>query len=182
MIYIADLGRWLKIRPDSNLCGLLWTVHDVRPFAVQRAYHALGNAVASRTSSPGDTSYTYYFISPRTAAGQFGEEIDLTRQNVVDFYDRRDAILVEHNIYNSSWWTDARFEVSDENEMIKLPTSNPLDRADYPILGYSYNHHTGRFYPGRRITQMLNDHKTQQQQQQQQQPDENVIAFVEVDA
>lgn len=175
MIYVADLGRWLNIRPDANISGLLWTVKDIRPFAIQRAYHVLGNGVVSRTSSTSDTSYTYYFISPRTAAGQFGEEIDLTRQNVADFYDRRDAILVENNIYNSSWWTDERFEVL-ETDRIKLPTSLPLDRADYPILAYVYNHQTGHFRPGPRISRMLRDRKTEDAVV------EPVVAFVDVEA
>ncbi len=173
MIYVADLGCWLNIRPDSYVCGLLWRVHDTRAHALQRAYHALGSGVVSRTSNPGDVSYTYYFISPRTAAKQFGEEIDLTRQNVADFYDRRDAILLEYNILNTSWWTDPRFEVI-ESDRNKNPTSLPLDREDYPILGYLYNHHTGRFYPGPRIAKMLQDRKVQ--------PVESVVAFVEVDA
>lgn len=174
MIYVADLGRWLNIREDANVRGLLWAVKDTRPYALERAYHALGSGVVSRTSKTGDTSYTYYFISPRTAAKQFGEELDLTRQNVADFYDRRDALLVECNIWNSTWWADPRFEVLD-TDRVKNPTSSPLDRDDYPILGYLYNHHTGKFYPSPRIARMLNDRKLN--------PVEPVVAFVnEVDA
>lgn len=173
MIYVADLGRWLNMREDANVSGLLWSVKDTRAHALQRAYHALGSGVVSRTSKPGDTSYTYFFISPRTAAKQFGEELDLTRQVVADFYDRRDALLVEYNIYNSTWWTDPRFEVL-ETDRIKNPTSSPLDREDYPILGYLYNHHTGRFYPGPRIAKMLSDRKIKAV--------ESVVAFIEADA
>ncbi len=173
MIYVADLGRWVKIRPDSNLRGLLWAVHDTRPYALERASYALGNSVVSRSSNPGDTSYTYYFISPRTAAGQFGEELDLTRQNVADFYDRRDAILLENQIYNSSWWSDERFEVI-ETDKVKIPTGSILDRDDYPILGYLYNHNTGKYFPGPRLARMLQDRKIRTA--------EPVVAFVEVDA
>jgi len=176
MIYVADLGRWLNIRADANISGLLWSVKDVRPYALERASHALGSGVVSRSSNPSDTSYTYYFISPRTAAGQFGENIDLTRKIVADFYDRRDSLLVEYNILNSSWWTDERFEVL-EADRAKLPTSLPLDREDYPILGYMYNNHTDRFYPGPRIARMLQDRKAAVKAIA-----DPVVAFVEVDA
>lgn len=174
MIYVADLGRWVNIRPDANICGLLWAVLDTRPFAIERAYYALGSGVVGRTSNPSDTSYTYYFISPRTAAGQFGEELDLTRQNVADFYDRRDALLLEHNIFNSSWWTDERFEVI-ETDKTKLPTGSVLDRDEYPILGYMYNNKTGKFFPSPRIARMIQDRKGKSAA-------EPVVAFVEVDA
>ncbi len=174
MIYVADLGRWLNMRQDANISGLLWTVKDVRPHALERANKALGSGVVSRTSSPSDTSYTYFFISPRTAAGQFGEEIDLTRQNVADFYDRRDALLIEYNIFNSSWWMDERFEVL-ETDRVKNPTALPLDRDDYPVLGYLYNHYTGNLYPSPRIARMLHDRKIKTVV-------EPAVAFVEVDA
>lgn len=175
MIYVADLGRWLNIREDANVCGLLWSVKDTRPYAIERAYHALGSGVVSRTSSPGDTSYTYYFISPRTAAGQFGEEIDLTRQNVVEFYDRRDALMVDNHIYHSSWWTDERFEVL-ETDRVKMPIGSVLDRDEYPILGYVYNKNTGQWRPSVRVARMLHDRKMKNVTA------EPAIAFVEVDA
>lgn len=76
MIYVADLGRWLNIRPDSEFVDLLWKVNDAREHAILRAEFVLSPEIVRRTVTPGMMSYTYYFVSPRTAAGVFARDLD----------------------------------------------------------------------------------------------------------
>jgi hypothetical protein len=134
MVYVADLGRWINIRPDSENIDLLWKVQDTRPFAIERARLVLNPDIVRRTleSCPEQTSYTYYFVSPHVAAAQFGRQLDMNNERVIDFYDRRDALLYDLKIYNREFFYDPRFEVIEPDQK-KNPTSLALN-AENPVL------------------------------------------------
>lgn len=174
MIYVADLGTWVNIRPDSSLAGLFWTIQDTRPHAIRRADAILGWSIVSRTSSPDDLSYTYYFISPKTAASQFGEEFVVT-ERVANFYDRRDYILLQHNIHVADWWNMDRFVVL-EPDNLKMPVATPMDSIDRPVLAYEFSGKTGRLTPPDHIRQLLQERRSAGH------INADPIAFVEADA
>jgi hypothetical protein len=134
MVYVADLGRWINIRPDSENIDLLWKVQDTRPFAIERARLVLTPDIVRKTLEvgPEQTSYTYYFMSPHVAAAQFGRQLDMLNERVIDFYDRRDAILMDLKIYNREFIYDPRFEVIEPDQK-KSPTSLALN-AENPVL------------------------------------------------
>lgn len=176
MIYVADLGRWVNIRPDSNLASLFYTIQDTRAHAIRRAEVILGWSIVSRTTNSSDlTSYTYYFVSPKSAASQFGEELDVTLERVANFYDRRDCILLQHNIHTADWWNMDQFVVL-EPDNIKMPTAAPMDSIDRPVLAYDFSEKTGRLTPPPHIRQRLQELRTAGQQFL------DPIAFVEADA
>jgi len=175
MIYVADLGRWVNIRKDSNLAGLFYTIQDTRPHAIRRAEMILGWPIVSRTKdSHEDLSYTYYFVSPKSAASQFGEELDVTLERVANFYDRRDYILLQNNIHNADWWNMDRFVVL-EPDNAKLPTATPMDSIHRPVLAYEFSAKTGRLTPPPHVRQLLQELKASGQIV-------DPIAFVEADA
>lgn len=134
VVYVADLGRWLNIRPDSQYIDLLWKVQDTRPLAVDRARLVLTPNIVRRTleSGPDQTSYTYYFISPHVAAAQFGRTVDMTNEFVINFYDLRDALLMDLKIYNGDFVYDPRFEVIEPDQKL-YPVSMALDSQN-PVL------------------------------------------------
>lgn len=147
VVYVTDLGRWLNIRPDSQYIDLLWKVQDTRPFAIDRAKLVLNPDVVRRTleAGPEQTSYTYYFVSPHIAAAQFGRQLDMNNECVMDFYDRRDALMMDLKIYNPDLFSsrsashsvndfvyDPRFEVIEPDQK-KLPVSLALG-SDNPVL------------------------------------------------
>jgi hypothetical protein len=133
MVYVADLGRWVNISPDSHYIDLLWKVQDCRPFAIERARLVLNPDVVRQSLESGSqTSYTYYFVSPHVAAAQFGRSIDMNSERVVDFYDRRDALMYELQIFNREFYYDPRFEVIEPDQK-KSPVSLALN-AENPVL------------------------------------------------
>jgi hypothetical protein len=173
MIYVADLGRWVNIRPDSNLAGLFYTIQDTRSHAIRRADIVLGSSIVSRTSSPDDLSYTYFFVSPKSAASQFGEELDMKLERVVNFYDRRDHILLQNNIHVADWWNMDRFVVL-EPDNLKMPVALPMDSIQRPVLAYEFSAKTGRLTPPPRIRHLIQELKAAGQIV-------DPIAFVEAD-
>lgn len=174
MIYVADLGRWVNIRPDSELAGLFWAVQDARAHAIRRADIVLGWSIVSRTSQSDAHSYTYYFVSPKSAASQFGEEL-VVNDRVASFYDRRDQLLFNHNIHVSDWWNLDRFVVL-EPDSNKLPVATPMDSIEHPVLAYEFSAKTGRLTPPARIRQFLQERRAATASVV------DPIAFVEVDA
>lgn len=133
MVYVADLGRWLNIRSDSQYVDLLWKVQDCRPLAVERAKLVLSPEIVYRSlDDPMQTSYTYYFVSPHVAAAQFGRQLDMSNERVVEFYDRRDALMYDLKIYNTEFYYDARFEIIEPDQK-KSPTCTALS-TENPVL------------------------------------------------
>lgn len=175
MIYVADLGRWVNIRPDSELAGLFWAVQDSRAHAIRRAEIVLGWSIVNRTSSSDALSYTYYFVSPKSAAAQFGKELVVT-ERVAEFYDRRDFLLLKHNIHVSDWWNMDRFVVL-EPDSNKMPVATPMDSIERPVLAYEFSAKTGRLTPPVHIRQMLQERKIATTTG----PVADPIAFVEAD-
>jgi hypothetical protein len=153
MIYIADLGRWVNVRNDTHLAGLLWTVQDIRPHAIKRAELILGTGIVKRSSTPDQHSFTYYFISPTAAASQFGHKLDANAR-FADFCARRDTLIYEHNL-PTDWWNLERFATNDE----KLPVASPMDSIDRPILAYKYCTFTGRLVPTPRILALIRERR-----------------------
>ena len=131
MIYIADLGRWLNIRPDSEFVDLLWKINDAREHAILRAEFVLSPEIVRRTVTPGMMSYTYYFVSPRTAAGVFARDLDESSPRLGEFYDRRDTIIIHHSLYGNEWYNNIKFEVLDAT----LPTAPALS-SSRPVLAF----------------------------------------------
>lgn len=166
MVYVADLGRWLNIRSDSQYIDLLWKVQDCRPLAVDRARLVLNPEIVRRSLDyPEQTSYTYYFVSPHVAAAQFGRQLDMSNERVVEFYDRRDALMYDLKIYNIEFYYDTRFEIIEPDQK-KSPTCAALG-VENPILMVEVKRDADGFVRPKVTRAMRNAIRKQQQQQQQ---------------
>jgi hypothetical protein len=109
-IFVADLGRRVKIHRGSRFEKLLWRVTDLRGHSKERLdiiYAARGHSHPDR-----DTVHHVFFTCPENAAKAYGWKKCADDEKVYDFYKQRDALLHEclsRDELSLPWWETEKF-------------------------------------------------------------------------